>query len=130
MDREEVDLAIRKFEKALQAFKQGVSEAKTDLEKDGVVQRFEFTFEAFWKSLKIYFANKGVSCRFPKDCLEEAFRSGIIGDEGVFLNMLKDRNITSHVYSEEESERVFLSIFQKNYASAFEGALKQMRSSL
>ncbi len=129
MDHEEVELAIKKFENALAALRKGVLDARTELEKDGVVQRFEFTFEAFWKSLKVYFSNKGVSCRFPKDCLEEAFRVGIIKDESVFLSMLKDRNITSHVYSEGESEKVFMSISQKDYVAAFDGALKKMRSS-
>ncbi len=130
MDREEVEFALRKFSDAVSALRSGLSEAKSQLEKDGIIQRFEFTFEAFWKSLKIYLANKGAICKFPKDCLKEALRSGLISDEGVFLSMLMDRNLTSHVYSEEEAERVYLSIVEKNYIAAFEAVLKQMRSSL
>jgi len=47
MKKEEVVLAIKKFEKAVSTLKNGIEKAKTQLEKDGVIQRFEYTFELF-----------------------------------------------------------------------------------
>ena len=51
---EELRVAIKKFENAVVSLKEGASLAKNDLEKDGVIQRFEFTVELFWKTVKIY----------------------------------------------------------------------------
>lgn len=106
----EIKHALSKFEDALNRLNEGASQAKDELDKDGVIQRFEFTFELLWKALKIFLENEGMSGKTPKECLKSAFRVSVISDEEVFLNMLEDRNKTSHIYSKQESERIFQSI--------------------
>lgn len=105
--KKEVKYAINKFEDALNKLKQGIRQAKDELEKDGVIQRFEFTFELLWKTLKIFLSYEGIECKTPRGCLKEAFRIGIIEDEEKFLDMLEDRNRTSHIYNKETSEEIF-----------------------
>ena len=105
--KEEVKYAVDKFEDAFNKLKQGIIQAKDELDKDGVIQRFEFTFELLWKTLKIFLANEGIECKTPRGCLRQAFRIGLIEDEEKFLDMLEDRNKTSHIYNKETSEKIF-----------------------
>lgn len=50
---------------------------------------------------------KGLEARSPKDSLKAAFAQGWITDEDALLDMLADHNKTSHIYSREESQKVF-----------------------
>jgi nucleotidyltransferase substrate binding protein (TIGR01987 family) len=105
--KEEISLSFTKFSEALKSLNEGVSRAVDELDKDGVIQRFEFTVELLWKMLKIYLENEGIICKTPKECLKNAFRIGLIKDDEDFLDMLEDRNRTSHIYSKEETEEIF-----------------------
>ena len=74
---------------------------------DATIQRFEFTIELFWKFLQEYFRTKEVYIQYPKDVFKQAFTSHIIDDENSWLQMLKDRNLTSHTYDEELANQMF-----------------------
>ncbi len=106
----EVDLAIGTFKTALSRLEEGfrfTTDNETEenlLKKDGVIQRFEFTFELLWKTLKIVLESKGILCKAPTECLKDAFRLGLINDEAAYLQMLKDRNRTSHLYSKDQAD--------------------------
>ena len=126
-----VKYAIDKLKDALARMKEGVSEAENELDKDGVIQRFEFTYEMLWKALKIYLEEQGVigtiqgQTGAPKSCFKESFRLGLIEDEEIFLDMLEDRNKTSHIYNKETSEEIFERI-KSNYITAIEKALDKL----
>jgi nucleotidyltransferase substrate binding protein (TIGR01987 family) len=96
---------------ALKVFKEALDEPvmlKSRLNVDGTIQRFEFTFELFWKLLKRILASKGtVDVRFPKDVLQEAYAGDLIDDEKSWLSMLEDRNNTSHTYKRKLAEEIF-----------------------
>ncbi|OGX11180.1 MAG: hypothetical protein A2351_02925 [Omnitrophica bacterium RIFOXYB12_FULL_50_7] len=105
---DEIQYSLEKLGKALASLKEGAEQAADDLSKDGVIQRFEFTFELLWKTLRIFLEEvKGIQVRNPKDSLKAAFKEGLIDDEKVFLNMLEDRNRSSHIYNKEESQEIF-----------------------
>lgn len=123
----EFNYSLQKFSDAFQRLKEGISASKDELDKDGVIQRFEFTFELLWKTLKIYLEDKGIICRSPKDCLIDSFRIGLIEDEEIFLDMLDDRNRTSHLYHKEESESIFTRIKEK-YVNVIEKLIKNISS--
>lgn len=123
-----LDLAIQRYEKAAARLDEGVSEARTELDRDGVIQRFEFTFELLWKCLKIYLEDKGFDYRSPKDCLKGAFRLGLLADEEDFLDMLEDRNKTSHLYSKEESRVIFDRILDRHLPHML-GLLERLKKS-
>jgi nucleotidyltransferase substrate binding protein (TIGR01987 family) len=107
MTKSEALLKIKNFEKALSRLEEGVKEAKNELDKDGVIQRFEFTVELLWKALRAVLLYQGIECFSPRGCVKEAFKAKIIGDDEIILDMLEDRNISSHVYNEEKSEALF-----------------------
>lgn len=69
--------------------------------RDGMIQRFEFSFELAWKSLKEYMAEQGVAdLQFPKQVLQEAYAAGLIDHEEIWLEMLRARNSMSHIYDD------------------------------
>jgi len=102
-----LDYSLGRFVSALDRLREGAAEAQDELDRDGVIQRFAFCFELLWKTLKIFLEDKGIEARSPKDSLKAAFGQGWIKDEDAFLDMLADRNRTSHIYSREESQKVF-----------------------
>ena len=105
--KETLRYALSKLDNAYVKLKEGVDSAKNELEKDGAIQRFEFSFELLWKTIKIFLRDNGIEVKTPKETLREAFRVGWIKEEKIFLDMLEDRNMTSHIYDKETSEEIF-----------------------
>lgn len=124
--KKETDYAIEKFRKVAERLKQGVSQAKDELAQDGIIQRFEFTFELMWKCLKVLLQEKGVITKSPKDSLKSAFQVGLIEEEQAFLDMLEDRNLTSHLYSKEDSGAIFQRI-RKGHLPKVEALLARLK---
>jgi len=102
-----LEYSIKKLKDAYEKLDEGIKQAKDELDKDGVIQRFEFTFELLWKALKIYLEYQGIIVKTPRESFMEAFRINIISDEKIFLDMLEDRNNTSHIYDKKTSEKIF-----------------------
>ena len=97
---------LNDFGKALLRLNEAIDESKNNSVsstlKDGVIQRFEFCYEICWKLIKYYLENEGIQeAKSPKSTFREAFKIGIIEDGEVWIDMLNDRNLTSHVYDEE-----------------------------
>ncbi len=107
MRKTEVLERVEKFKKALKRLEEAVEKAQDELDRDGVIQRFEFTVELLWKTLKAILLYQGVECFSPRDCIKKAFRYGIIDDDEILLDMLEDRNLSSHVYDEATAEEIF-----------------------
>ena len=72
----------QRFDNLLKAFHllqdAATAENLSALESEGLIQRFEYTFELSWKTLKHYLESKGVTVQFPRDVIKEAFRAGLI----------------------------------------------------
>lgn len=86
----------------------------TDLEKDGVIQRFEFTFELTWKTLKDYLEDQGFTdVDSPKKAIQEAYGMDLIENDESWMGMLGDRNLTSHLYDQAVSSEIFRNISDK-----------------
>jgi nucleotidyltransferase substrate binding protein (TIGR01987 family) len=102
-----------KFEDAVRAKKtleEILQEPFSVIIRDAAIQRFEFTFEAYWKFLKEYLKEQeGIICNSPKACFREIFSIGLLSEQEVvgFLEMTDDRNMTSHTYKEEVSQIIF-----------------------
>lgn len=84
-----------------------VRQPKTEFTRDAAIQRFEFTFELFWKALKADAQAQGLTVYSPKDSLRAAFRLGVIEDRPEWFRMLEDRNLASHTYSVETAEQIY-----------------------
>ncbi|MDX1918238.1 MAG: HI0074 family nucleotidyltransferase substrate-binding subunit [Candidatus Caenarcaniphilales bacterium] len=82
--------------------------------RDAVIQRFEFCIELYWKTFRHLIALQGEQVTFPREALKRAYQAGWIDDEGAWLSMLKDRNLTSHTYNQELAQVIYERI-QKHY---------------
>ncbi len=108
----------RNFCAAVQRLVEAVAEYRdnpSSTVRDGVIQRFEFTFELAWKSLKEYMEDQGaLGLQFPKQVLKEAYAAGLLDDDRVWLDMLSSRNVTSHIYDDAQAAAV-MSDIQQHY---------------
>lgn len=125
MSPKEVTYGFEQFQKALARLEEAVAQSRDDLDRDGVIQRFEFTFERCWKALKVYLMHVGKACGTPREALKEGFRQGLVADEQTVLNMLEDRNLSSHTYDERTALQIFEHI-QNRYLPT----LKQLSQNL
>ncbi len=88
----------------------------SDLERDGMIQRFEYTQELAWKLLKNYIEYQGeAQMGGSRDTIRQAFRLGLIENSEPWFDMLESRNLTSHVYDEETEMTVIERIVDTYY---------------
>ncbi len=125
-----LETKLSNFKNALQRLKEAVEQFKqdntNDLLRDGLIQRFEFTYELAWKTTREYLKELGIVDRnSPKTVFKEAYAQKIIIDETNWLLMLKDRNTMSHMYSEELSQEIARRITD-SYLSEFELLLSEL----
>lgn len=86
------------------------------LEKQGVIQSFEYTHELAWKLLKDYLTDRGVfNLIGSKDATREAFKAELITDGEVWMDMILKRNLTSHTYDNRLADEVFDAIINAFY---------------
>ncbi|HKI45799.1 MAG TPA: HI0074 family nucleotidyltransferase substrate-binding subunit [Balneolales bacterium] len=103
----EIEISVNNFSRAADKLIEGIKEAESELDRDGVLQRFEFSFELFWKTLRLILRFEGFDCQSPRSCIKEAYRHGYITDGEIYLDMLEDRNLSSHIYDEQTSIDIF-----------------------
>lgn len=109
---------IQRFSNYKRAFKQLDDAVKLSkerelslLEKQGLIQAFEFTHELAWNMLKDYLEYQGnQEIRGSRDALREAFKVGLITNGQMWMETIKARNITSHAYDEELVQNTFEAI--------------------
>jgi len=87
-------------------------EALSDLEKQGLIQRFEFTFELAWKTLQDYLVYLGYEFQSgPNSTLKMALDNSLITNAEVWRRMAKARILSSHTYDEDEADRIVNDIY-------------------
>ena len=110
------------FKNALTALEVAVSDFdKTALlsVRDGAIQRFEFTAELAWKTVREYLIDEGIAeINTPKSVMKAAFAANLVDDEDGWIGILNDRNTTSHIYDEEEADKIFERI-RSNHIALF-----------
>ena len=94
-------------------------DGSNEIIRDSLIQSFEFTFVLCHKTLYEFMKNEGISSEttFPRAIFKKAYANNLISDEGVWLQLLEDRNSTSHIYNEKLADEVALRI-QKDYVTA------------
>lgn len=103
------------LKKATNKLNEALKEEVTELEIDGILHRFEFTFELAWKTMKDCLENQGIVGKIgsPREILKEAFTAGLIDDGEAWMDMMLSRNELSHLYDEETSREIYEDIKEK-----------------
>lgn len=106
------------FTKALDQLKKFIQKKDlNELEEQGLIQAFEYTYELAWNTIKDYLEAQGESeLHGSRDTLRLAFQRGIIEDGETWMDMIRSRTLTSHTYNEEVAQQIVNAIVKKYYA--------------
>ena len=93
----------------------------SDLEKQGLIQAFEFTHELAWNTLKDFLEARGTTAGMygSRDATREAFAVGLIDNGDAWMQMIDHRNQTSHTYDEKIADAIVAAILT-SYVAEFE----------
>ncbi|MDI6780680.1 MAG: nucleotidyltransferase substrate binding protein [bacterium] len=105
------------FNKALSQLTKFIDKGElNELEKQGLIQAFEYTYELVWNTIKDYFETQGeIDIHGSRDAFRLAFRRGLIEDGKTWMDMIKSRTLTTHTYNEDIAEEISTTIANKYY---------------
>ncbi len=112
----EIILRYQAIQKALVTLRDGIHELESTshasrLMQDGLIQRFEYCIDSFWKFLKLYLESVqkvSVDSGAPRAILRLSVAANLINDSEyeILFDCVTDRNMTSHAYNQETAEEV------------------------
>jgi nucleotidyltransferase substrate binding protein (TIGR01987 family) len=104
------------FIKSLDLLKQAVEiKEMNEIERGGLIQFFEISFELAWKTMKDYLESEGYLLKSPREVIKQAFQIELINKGEIWLNALNDRNLIAHTYDEEVSLKLEVLIKTKYF---------------
>jgi len=111
------------YKKALFKLKEAVekyeTEGMSEIEKEGMIQRFEYTYELAWNTIKDFYENQGeVSIQGSRDAFRIAFNRGLISSGEIWMKMIDSRKLTVHTYNEKTANTIVNDIV-KTYFELF-----------
>lgn len=109
------------FKKALLRLRQVAESGEnqhqlSELEREGVIQRFEYTYELAWKTLQDFLRFKGYDgIAGPNPVLTQAVQDGYLTDPTGWRAMKKARELAAHTYDGDMAEEVAEAILSIYY---------------
>lgn len=121
---------LAKYRKVLSQLNAAVDLAQSrvlsELERQGLIQAFEFTHELAWNVMKDYFAYQGnTAITGSRDAVREAFDKGLVADGEGWMEMVQSRNQTAHAYNEEVAAEITRRVVER-YRPLFRQFLERM----
>jgi len=106
------------YKKALSQLTKFIDKGElNELEEMGLIQAFEYTHELAWNLLKDYLQDQGTqNITGSKDTVRTAFKVGLIDDGETWMEMIQDRNRTSHTYNESTAKAIATNITTRYFA--------------
>ena len=104
------NLLLNDLNKALLRLGEALKRPEDEFVRDAAIQRFEFCFELAWKAIQSAARLEGQDCASPRSAFSVAWRNGWSSDETAWLDMLDERNKTSHTYREPMAKEVFANL--------------------
>ena len=108
------------FNKAFKQLERFIAEEElNEMEDQGLIKAFEYTYELSWKTLQDLLKEKGYNDILgPRPVIEQSFQDGYITNGKEWLRMHNSRNLTTHSYDKETADEIVLQI-RKNYFNLF-----------
>ena len=103
-------LLLGDLRRAVLRLTEALGQPENEFVRDAAIQRFEFCFELAWKSVQTVARLEGQDCTSPSTAFSTAWRNGWVADEAAWLDMLEERNKTSHTYHEATAKEVFANL--------------------
>lgn len=104
---------LKNYQDALAQLQKFIDKGElSELEQQGLIKAFEYTFELAWKTIKDYLDYQGEKDLYgSRDCIRKAFQIGLIADGETWMDMLGSRNKTSHTYNQETADEISQAVF-------------------
>ncbi|MBU5344082.1 nucleotidyltransferase substrate binding protein [Caldifermentibacillus hisashii] len=114
------------FKKSYQLLEKYSSlELTSEIEKAGLIQFFEITFDLALKVLKDYLEAQGYIVKSPRETIKQAYQMEVIDDGHVWIEALSSRNLTTHTYDEQFTEK-FVQDIQQVYFPLFKSLYEKL----
>ncbi len=123
---EESHAMLTTFERALGTLQEALALPVSTVVRDACIQRFEYTYELAWKTIRRFAGEVGLEVNSPASAFRAAFKLGYIEDEPIWVDMKEGRNLTTHTYDEETAEDLYAKL--KDYAEAFSQLAARLRA--
>jgi len=109
---------LNHFSKALAQLRKFIEKGQlNELEEQGLIQAFEYTYELAWNTLKDYFELQGeTAIHGSRDAFRLAFKRGLIEEGETWMDMVRSRTLTTHTYNEEIAEQIVTAIINRYYS--------------
>ena len=89
----------------------------SNLEKQGLIQTFEFVYELSWNTIKDFYEYQGmVDIQGSRDAFRLAFSKGLVKNGQIWMDMIKSRQLSSHTYDEDTADAIARLIIDKYFA--------------
>ena len=105
------------YKKAISQLSEFIEKADlNELEDQGLIQCFEYTYELAWNTIKDFYESQGeTGIQGSRDAIRLAFKRGLIENGDLWMKMIKSRTLTSHTYNEELVSEISEAIFNNYY---------------
>ena len=103
---------LSEYKNAVDRLEEALKEPESEIVVDGVLQRFEFTFELAWKTMKDALEYIGLVDKTgsPRENIQLGFRHGLIEDGEKWIEIMLSRNSLAHLYDEKTSRNIYKKI--------------------
>ncbi|GJI92772.1 HI0074 family nucleotidyltransferase substrate-binding subunit [Duganella hordei] len=98
---------VNDFLTAMTRLEEALAQPEDSFMRDATIQRFEFTYELAWRSLKLWLETKDISALNAKDTLQAALEQGLLVDGNGLSQLHRMRNLASHAYDETQARQVY-----------------------
>ena len=122
---------FKNYQKALRQLERFLKETDlNDMEEQGLIQAFEYTYELAWNTIKDYLVYQGITEVIgSRDAFRIAFNRGLISDGSIWMSMIESRIKSSHTYNEEIAKEILKEI-REQYFKLFMQLETKLNSSL
>jgi nucleotidyltransferase substrate binding protein (TIGR01987 family) len=119
------NFTLKDFKRAVKKLEEVLNLKKTEIIRDPAIKRFELCFDLAWKTIKNYAKEQGVECYSPKECFKTAFQLKLINHEEKWLEIIDNRNLSTHLYSEKQAEEIYSKL--SDYLKLFKELFKSIK---
>ncbi|GJM65003.1 nucleotidyltransferase substrate binding protein [Persicobacter diffluens] len=126
--------ALSKLREAIQYLEQKPdfdNDFESEIIKEGIIQRFEYTHELAWNVMKDYAIYQGnTTVGGSRDAIRQAFKLNLITDGKLWMETINSRNQSSHTYNESTAEAIFSQVVATYFPlfEAFESMMEAKKS--
>ena len=108
---------FKNYQKALRQLERFLKETDlNDMEEQGLIQAFEYTYELSWNTIKDYLAYQGITDVIgSRDAFRIAYNRGLILEGNIWMSMIESRIKSSHTYNEEIAKEILKEIREQYF---------------